>query len=382
MQRFAFPTPVSRPALSLLLLAVVACGEEPEAFMPPPAAVAVEVVDTTTVDEAVELAGTVQPYRRVEVRSPVAGVITARSFREGAEVQRGQVLFEIDPTVYEADASGAEARLRNAERQVARLRPLLADHAIAQRDLDDAETELLQARAAYNRAAKDLRDATVRAEISGRVGRAALELGARVSGPADLLTTIDQIEPVYVAFRPSAQQLASWGTSPAADRLLRPGSDLPIVVQLPDGSELGRRGTLDYIEPVLDQATGTREYRARFTNADRRLVPGAFVRVHLSGFTRPGVITVPQRAVQSQLGRQVVFVVGPGDTVGVRDVKVGPWVGERWVIDSGLVIGDRVIVDGFQKTGPGAVVSPSVAGATDPAPTAAPADTPAVEAGS
>ena len=382
MRRLPAAKTLSLSAVPILLLLLAACGEEEQGFMPPPAAVSVEVVDTTTVDEAVELAGTVQPYRRVEVRSPVAGVITARSFREGAEVQRGQVLYEIDPTVYAADASGAEARLRNAERQVARLRPLLAEHAIAQRDMDDAETELLQARAAYDRASKALRDATVRAEIAGRVGRAALELGARVSGPADLLTTIDQIEPVYVAFRPSALQLASWGTSPAAERLLRPGSDLPISVQLPDGSDLGRQGTLDYIEPVLDQATGTREYRARFSNADRRLVPGAFVRVQLSGFTRPGVITVPQRAVQSQLGRQVVFVVGPGDTVGVRDVKVGPWVGDRWVIDSGLAIGDRVIVDGFQKTGPGAVVSPSVAGATDPGPVDAPADTTGAESGS
>lgn len=350
-----------------------ACKEAPQQGAPPPSSVTVETVDTATVDQSVEMVGTVQPFRRVEVRAPVAGVITARPFREGAEVAKGDVLYEIDRTVYAAAASGAQARLENARRQVARLKPLLADHAIAQRDMDDATTELEQAQAAYDRAAKDLRDATVRAEITGRVGRAMLELGARVSGPADLLTTIDQLEPVYVVFQPSTQQLDEWRASPVAARLLQPGSKLAITVTLPDGSLLDRKGTLDYVAPVLDQATGTREYRARFTNADRKLVPGSFVRVHLDGFARPGVITVPQRAVQQQLGRQVVYVAGAGDTVQVRDVKVGPWVGDRWIIDSGLAIGDRVIVDGFQKTGPGAVVKPGEAGAAPAAPAAAPA---------
>lgn len=368
----AFPSFPRWTALGAVAL-VAACKEAPPQGPPPPASVTIEIADTTTVDQSVELVGTVEPFRRVEVRAPVAGVITARPFREGAEVAKGTVLYEIDRTVYAAAASSAQARLENAKRQVARLTPLLRDRAIAQRDMDDATTELEQAQAAYDRAAKDLRDATVRAEIGGRVGRAMLELGARVSGPADLLTTIDQLEPVYVVFQPSSQQLSEWAASPAAGRLLQPESRLAVAVTLPDGSRLDRTGTLDYVAPVLDQATGTREYRARFTNADRRLVPGSFVRVHLDGFTRPGVVTVPQRAVQQQLGRQVVYIVGPGDTVKVRDVRVGPWVGDRWIIDSGLVVGDRVIVDGFQKTGPGAVVNPSEAATASATPTGTPA---------
>ncbi len=358
-----FLSPWTTVAVVTLL---AACGDAPAPPPPPPAAVTVEVVDTTTVNQPVELVGTVQPYRRVEVRAPVAGVITARPFREGAEVHKGDILYEIDRTVYAAAVQGAKARLDNAKRQVARLTPLLTDRAIAQRDMDIASTELEQAQAEYDRAAKELRDATVRAEISGRVGRAMLELGARVSGSADLLTTIDQLEPVYVVFRPSQQQLTEWGASPLAAQLLQPGSKLAITVTLPDGTTLDRKGTLDYVAPVLDQASGTQEYRARFTNADRRLVPGSFVRVHLDGFSRPGVITVPQRAVQQQLGHQVVYLAGTGDTVKIRDVKVGPWVGDRWIIDSGLVVGDRVIIEGLQKTGPGAVVNPSDAGAAPP----------------
>lgn len=364
MLRVVTPSRSLRVVLPIIILSG-ACGAPPAPPTPPPQAVQVEIIDTGTVAEPHEFVGTVQPFRRVEVRSAVAGIITSRPFREGAEVRAGEVLFTIDRTVYAAAASSAEARLKNAQRQVARLRPLVAERAVARRDLDDAETELLRAQAEYDRAAKDLADATIRAEIGGRVGKALLELGSRVAGPGDLLTTIDQLEPVYVSFRPSSQQVLAWERDPESARLLQPGSRLEVRVTLPDGSELGRTGRLAYVDPVLEQATGTREYRARFTNGDRLLVPGQFVRVHLTGFEQPGAITVPQRAVQQQMGRRVVYVVGPGDTVRVRDVVVGPWVGDRWVVDSGLVVGDRVIVDGFQKTGPGAVVSPSTVGTTE-----------------
>lgn len=348
------------PGAVLAVALLAACGgEAPAPQAPPPQQVGIETVSAATVPESYEFVGTVQPFRRVEVRASVSGIITARPFREGAEVRVGEVLYEIDRTTYLAAFRGADARYQNAKRNVDRLTPLVAERAVAQRDLDDAETELLRAKADFDRAKKELDDATVRAEIAGRVGRANLELGARVAGPGDLLTTIDQIEPIYVSFRPASQQLLAWKRSPASAALLRPGSPLKVNVTLPDGSPLGRAGVLDYVDPVLDPATGTQEFRARFSNDDRVLVPGQFVRVRLEGFARDSAITVPQRAVQQQLGRRVVYVVGAGDTVQVRDVEVGPWTGDRWVITGGLAVGDRVIVDGIQKTGPGAVVTPT-----------------------
>ncbi len=346
-----------------LLVGAAACSKPAEQQAPPPQQVSFEVVSASSVAEAYEFVGTVQPFRRVEVRSSASGIITARPFTEGAEVKPGQVLYEIDRTVYLAAERGAAARLKNAERQVARLTPLVAERAVARRDLDDAETELLQAKAEYDRARKSLDDATVRAEIGGRVGRALIELGGRVSGSADLLTTIDQVEPIYVSFRPSSQQLLAWRRSEQASKLLRPGSSLKISVTLPDGSTLDRTGQLDYIDPVLEAGSGTQEFRAKFTNSDRVLVPGQFVRVKLEGFLLDGALTVPQRAVQQQMGRRVVYIVGPGDTVQVRDVEVGQWSGDRWIIAKGLQVGDRVIIDGVQKTGPGAVVSPVPHGA-------------------
>ena len=229
---------------------------------------------------------------------------------------------------------------------------------MAQQEVDDARTEAESARAALDEARKDREDAVVRAEISGRVGRTRLEVGARVTGPSDLLTTVEQLDPVYVSFRPSSQDLLRWRGDTASARLIRPGSDLRVHVVLPDGTELPRTGKLGYVSPSLDPETGTQEFRATFANRDLVLVSGQFVRVRLEGFVRRDALAIPARAVQQSLGRQFVLVVSKGDTVRSQDVTPGPWSGESWIIEKGIAPGDRVIVDGVQKTMPGGVVHP------------------------
>jgi membrane fusion protein (multidrug efflux system) len=179
-----------------------------------------------------------------------------------------------------------------------------------------------------------------------------------VSGSGDLLTTIDELDPVYVTFHPSSQQLATWERDPRAGALIRAGSSLAVRVVLPDSSLLPRSGRLDFVSPSLDSASGTEEFRAKFANGDRRLLPGQFVRVRLEGFLRQSALAVPQRAVMQGLGRQFVYVVGSGDSVVARDVQPGPWSGGLWIIDRGLSPGDRVIVEGTQKVAPGRVVKP------------------------
>jgi membrane fusion protein (multidrug efflux system) len=244
-------------------------------------------------------------------------------------------------------------------------------HAVAQQDVDNARSELESAQAAADAAKQDLDDTVIRAEISGQIGRARLELGARVTGPADLLTTIDELNPVYVNFHPSSQQLLAWQQDPQARALLAgrgviasaDGSNpsrrgVAVRVILPDGSLLPRVGYINFMSPSLDSASGTQEFRAQFANSDRRLVPGQFVRVRLEGFARSSALAVPQRAIQQGLGRQFVYVVGVGDTVTARDVVTGQWSGSLWIIDSGLAAGDRVVVDGIQKVAPGRVVKP------------------------
>ncbi|MEP6730496.1 MAG: efflux RND transporter periplasmic adaptor subunit [bacterium] len=316
-------------------------------------------VAPATLPQSYELVGQVAPSRRVQVRSRVEGVILARPFTEGANVTAGQVLFRLDRVKTEAAHQAARARFDNAQRTLDRLAPLLARHAVAQQDVDNARTELDAARAALEQAKKDLDDSVVRAEVAGQVGRASFEVGNRVTGPADLLTTIDAINPAYVIFRPSSQQVLSWKADPRAAPLLQPGGKLQVRVVLPNGDSLPRIGKLTFVAPSLDSATGTQDFRATFENHDHLLLPGQFVNVRLSGFARANAIAVPQRAVQQGLGRQFVYVVTKGDTVVARDVKTGPWSGSLWIIDDGLNPGDRVIVDGVQKASPGRVVKPS-----------------------
>ncbi len=325
---------------------------------PPPAQVGIVTVSPATIAEPYELGAQVQPYRRVEVRARVEGIIVERPFTEGAVVSKGQILYKLDPTRYDAAYRSAAARLDNAKRTIARLEPLIPKHAVAQQDVDNARSEVESSQAAADAAKKDLDDCVIRAEINGQVGRARLELGARVSGPGDLLTTIDELDPVYVTFHPSSQQLATWERDPRAGALIRPGSSLAVRVVLPDSSLLPRVGRLDFVAPSLDSASGTEEFRAKFANSDRRLLPGQFVRVRLEGFMRAQALAVPQRAIMQGLGRQFVYVVGAGDTVVARDVQTGPWTGSLWIIDSGLSAGDRVVVEGTQKVAPGRVVKP------------------------
>ena len=345
-------------ATSLLLCA--ACGggaAKPRAF--PPADVGIVTVAPQTLPQSYDLVGQVEPSRRTDVRARVEGVILERPFTEGAAVTAGQVLFRLDRVKTEAAYASVLARYNNAKSTVGRLEPLLARHAVAQQDVDNARTELDAAKAALDQARKDLDDSVVRAEVAGRVGRARFEVGGRVTGPADLLTTIDDLDPAYVVFRPSTTQVLDWKADPRSAPLLEPGGKLEVRVVLPNGALLPRTGRLTFVAPSLDSATGTQEFRATFENHDRILLPGQFVNVRLSGFSRANALAVPQRAIQTGLGRMFVYVVSAGDTVVARDVKTGPWSGTLWIVDDGLKPGDRVIVDGVQKVAPGRVVKPS-----------------------
>ena len=346
---------------AVLAAAAAACrkGEADPRFAGfPPTEVSVVTVVPTAVPQTFEFPGQVQAFRRVEVRSRVEGVIEERPFTEGMIVQPGQVLYRLDSVRYEAAYRAAQARLENAKETYERVQPLLAQHAVAQQDVDNARSQYTAAQAALDAAKKDLDDTKVKAEIVGRVGRTMMEVGARVTGSADLLTTIDQLDPLYVSFEPSSQQLLEWREDPRSRALIEPGSSLQVRVVLPDGSLLPRVGRLDFVAPTLDPATGTEEFRATFPNPDRLLMPGQFVQVRLVGFVRENALAVPQRAVQTGLGRQYVFVVGKGDTVTTRDIQAGPWAGDLWIIDRGLVPGDRVVVDGLQKIAPGRPVKP------------------------
>lgn len=358
--------------LSLAASMLSACSKAaPPA--PPPPEVSFVTVSPTNVEDNLEFTGQVQAYRTVQVRAQASGVIMARPFTEGSEVHAGDVLYRIDPTTTsaallsaQARLAEAQARLSNAQTVAGRLRPLLQGNAVAKQDVDNAESQVEQARASVqdarggvDAARKGLSETTVRAEIGGRVGRALLDVGARVTGPSDILTTIDVLDPIYVSFRPSAEQQFEWRRDPAQSRALSPGGSARVEATLPDGSVFPAEGRIGFIDPVVDPQTGTQEYRAEFPNRAHLMLPGEFVHVRVRGLVRHGAIVVPQRAVVEQMGRQIVYVIGPENKVAAREVHATSWTGNDWLIADGLQPGDRVVVDGVQKVGPGATVRPS-----------------------
>src|SRR5437879_866327 len=255
-------------AVALLLVGAAAARRRPAAppAAPPAPEVSVLTVAPETVTARYEYVGQAAASRSVEVRSLVTGVIVERPYAEGTDVAKGTLLFRIDPTTYEAAYRSAQARLDNADRTLARLKPLLAARAVAQKDVDDAQQAFDQARAAVDQTKKDYEDTFVRAEISGRAGRALLELGARVTGPGDLLTTVERVDPVYVNFSPSDQDVLRWRRDIATRRLLVPSRVLAVQVTLADGSIFPGTGQLNFVDLALQPATGTLSLRAEFRN--------------------------------------------------------------------------------------------------------------------
>jgi len=371
---------------------------------PPPPEVSVLTVAPETVSARFEFVGQAAASRRVEVRAQVAGVIVARPYAEGTDVPKGALLFQIDSTTYDAayrsaraQLADAAARLANADRNSARLKVLLGSRAVAQKDVDDAETASDQARAAVqaaqaavDRAKKDYDDTFVRAEIAGRAGRGMLDLGARVTGPSDLLTTVEQVDPVYVNFSPSDQEVLRWRRDIATRRLLVPARVLAVQVTLADGSIFPGTGQLNFVDLALQPLTGTLSLRAEFRNPQHVLLPGQFVRLRFVGLKRPNAILVPQRAVQQGLDGAFVYVVEDSNKVAARHVVATSWDQGSWLIEQGLRAGDRVVVGGVQKVAPGQRATPvayrpavdsSAAGVRDSALIAAPSAPPKIKVG-
>ncbi|GHD60481.1 efflux RND transporter periplasmic adaptor subunit [Jeongeupia chitinilytica] len=348
---------------------------------PPPAEVA--VVTVTRGDSALtrEFPGQVTAFRTAEVRAQVEGILQQRLYAEGGEVRAGQQLFQIDPRTLRANLASAKADLARlqasadiARATLKRYGQLVGDQGVSQQEYDQAQSSLKQAEAqvqaaaaAVDRAQIDLEHAAVAAPIAGRIGRALVSEGALVGkGEATHLATIEQLDPIYVDFNQSAndllrlrQQLKS-GKLGAAD-------GLPVEIILPDGSVYPHTGKLLFSEQTVDPATGTLVVRAQFPNPDRLLMPGVFVTARSAQGTLSGAVRVPQRAVQSSPQGQFVYVVDKDSKVAPQPVKTAGFSGKDWLIGEGLKGGETVIVEGIQKVRPGAPVKPVPFGASQAA---------------
>jgi membrane fusion protein (multidrug efflux system) len=201
-------------------------------------------------------------------------------------------------------------------------------------------------------AKKNYDDTFVRSEITGRAGRAIMEVGALTSGSADQLTTVDQVDPVYVYFNPSDQFVLQWRRDIAAKRLILPKGVLDVQATLADGSIFGQIGKLNFVAVTLQPNTSALQLRAEFPNPQHTLLPGQFVRVRILGLKRNDAILVPQRAVQQGLNGPFLYVLADSNKVSARPVTATDWQGTQWIIEEGLRPGDKVVVDGAQKIRP------------------------------
>jgi membrane fusion protein (multidrug efflux system) len=335
----------------------------------PPAQVNVVTVALQSLPETYEYVGQTAGSREVEVRARVTGILLKRNFDEGGRVKRGQSLFTIDPAPFqaavnraEADVAAARARLEQAKRNAARLKPLYAEQAVSQKEYDDAvsaeligEADLKAAQARLAESRLNLEYTRVESPVSGFVSRALRSEGSLVSGPDVLLTTVVQVDPMWVNFGIPDTEQARLQKEAAEGRLKLP-KNFEVELRLADGGLYPLKGKLDFADVRIAPATGTREARAEIPNPSGVLRPGQFVRVILRGATRPNAVTVPQRAVMEGPQGKFVYVVDEKGTAQPRPVEAGRWTGDDWIISAGLKGGERVIVDGVMKLGPGAPV--------------------------
>jgi membrane fusion protein (multidrug efflux system) len=359
--------------IALVSLAVLASCSKPAAQQMPPPQVDVVVVQSVPIDNVIELPGRVQAVRTAEVRARVTGILGPLMYREGSDVRAGQPLFSIDPRELQANLAAVQATLQraeasatNARQDVERYRPLLKDQAISKQEYDaavarlnTAEADVLQARAQVANARLSLGYATVTAPIAGRAGRAQVTEGALVSAAeGTLLTTIEQISPVYVNFAQTSSDILAIRRDIQSGRLKVPALDrVQVELELEDGSRFSQTGRLDFLSQSLDESTSSASLRAEFPNPGGLLLPGQFVRARILAGTRTDVMLVPQRAVTVGPKGGAVLVVNSAGMAEARPVKLGDLRGDDWVVTGGLAPGDRVIVSGLQKVQPGKPVS-------------------------
>ena len=357
------------PGFIFILLLLGACSDAPgTAAQRPPPLVEVVTLETERVTLQRELPGRTSAYLIAEVRPQVTGIVRERLFEEGSQVEAGQALYQLDDATYRAAYASvtaalarAEASLEIAQLNAARAEKLITTDAISDQDLQSlqaarrqAEADVAVAKAQLENARVRLDYARVRSPIAGRVGKSAVTPGALVTeNQSAVLTTVQQLDPVYVDVTQSASELLSLRRQLSA-RQLTLADNIPATILLPDDSRYSHEGTLTFEDVAVDPTTGSVAMRIVVPNPERLLLPGMYVRAQISTAIIDDALLVPQRGVtRDPRGRAVAMVLTPDGIVEARDLEVRQAIGDRWLVADGLAAGDRVIVEGLQKIRPG-----------------------------
>ncbi|MFV0623862.1 efflux RND transporter periplasmic adaptor subunit [Sphingomonas sp. ac-8] len=372
-------SPFPRATLPLLAasLLLAGCSREDEQAQEKggqrgPAQVGFVTVQPTSVAETVELNARVTAYQQSEVRPQVAGVIRRRFFTEGSVVRQGQTLYEIDPRLYSAAVSEAQANLQSARANAEatrvnaeRLGPLAEMEAVSRQEYTNAaaasrqaQASVAQTQAQLETARINLRFTKVPAPITGRIGRSLATVGALVTAnQAEPLAVIQRLDPIYVDIQQSSAELLALRRALSRDGVTP--ARAAVRLRLEDGSDYEQTGTVEFAESLVDPNTGTVTLRARFPNPHGLLLPGMFARAMFAQSVNTRAFLVPQPGLsRSPAGDATVFVVGPGNKAVQRKVVAERTVGTNWVVTQGLKPGDRVIVQGTGNLRPDAQIRP------------------------
>lgn len=363
---------VTSMGIGLCLVLLAGCAEKPPTNLSPPIP-QVEVITVTarTIEDEPEFIGQTEAFRPVEIRSQVSGIIKNIFFTEGRDVKKGDRLYLIDPVPFKAiylsskaKVAEAQTRLTQAKKDLARVKPLLGTQAVSKKDVDDAESEVLADRAALEAAQNDLVKAKfdldntlITAPVSGRIGRSQFYEGRLIAAQTTLLTTIDQLDPMYVNVSVPESYLLRRRRELAEQKIQRPDIfQLRGVMTFSDGSVYSQEGILDFADIALRPETGTLQGRFKFPNPEGKeapghsyFFPGQFVKIRIKGYIRTNAILIPQRAVQQGTTGSFVYVIDKEEKAELRPVLASAWHGDEWLIDSGLQIGERVVVSGFHR---------------------------------
>lgn len=376
--RSRYETRAWRGAAVLLSVSLLqACGQKkagPPA--PGPAEVGVITLEARTVTLTTELPGRTSAFRSAEVRARVTGIVLKRHFVEGSDVKEGDLLFEIDPSLYvaalesaRATAARAAATAANAKVQADRTARMFAEGVGTKIDADNAgaalrvaQADMAAAAAAIKAAQVNLDFTKVTAPITGRIGRAAVTEGAYVqSSPATLLANIQQLNPMFVDLTWSSAEAQQLRRDLESGKL-KSNAAAVVRLTLDNGVDYAQVGKLQFTDVTVDPNTGSISLRALFPNESAHLLPGMFVRARIEEGSKPDAIMVPQRGVtRDSKGRATALVVNEESKVERRQLVTDRAIGNEWLIVEGLTAGERVIVDGLQKARPDAVVVPVVA---------------------
>ena len=368
----SYPRALTRAVLCMLLSLMLLACEEGGKGAPGssgPREVVIIKLEPRREVYTTALAGRIASFQVAEVRPQVGGILQQRLFTEGADVKAGQALYQIDPATYEAALDSAQAALMKAEANVTparlkaeRFRELLAIKAVSKQEYDDAQAAFKQAEAdvAVNRAAVktariNLEYTKVRSPISGRIGKSAFTPGALVTAnQAQALTSVRQLDPVYVDITQSSQDLLRLRAQFTNGELRSAAEEAPVRLKLENGAMYPHEGRLQFTDVSVDESTGMVSLRALFPNPEHILLPGMYVRAVIAEGVDENALLVPQRAQRRDpKGQASVLLVDGGGKVDVRLVDVGRTVGDSWQVLSGLKPGDRVIVEGGQNVRPG-----------------------------